>query len=105
MITRETRGLVYFIVFPDSNEVKVGLSTEAGIDNRIRQLRTWRAGQRFRILKTIPGTRATEKALHRIFRPHRIGGELFHYKPLALFIDALKSLEEPQLPLPGLQVR
>jgi hypothetical protein len=104
MITNETRGLVYFIVFPDSNEVKVGLSTERGIDNRIRHVRTMRAGQRFHLLKTIPGTRATERILHRTFRTHRIGGEWFRYSPLALFIDALQPMDDPQLTLPRIEV-
>lgn len=62
------QGYVYFIGYTD--RIKIGHS----ITPKDRTA----AFQPDQVLLVLPGTRAHEKALHALFKPHRIRGEWFH---------------------------
>jgi hypothetical protein len=65
------QGYVYFIGYTD--RIKIGYS----IHPRVR-FETFRPDE---VLLVLPGTMAHERALHELFKAHRIRGEWFHREP------------------------
>ena len=68
-------GRVYFIQGEDTKRIKIGFTTNS-VDSRVSALQTG-SGEKHKVLKTVPGTKADETAYHEKFREFRLHGEWF----------------------------
>lgn len=89
-------GFVYVIQAMGTNRIKIGFSVEP--DKRIKELRTGSA-QSLQILAKLPGTRETEKRLHRALAEYRQGGEWFEVPPFIGLRILQVAREETALPV------
>lgn len=93
--------IVYFVVFPESDRVKIGLTTVLGFPKRLAAMKTMRAGETFYVLKIVRGCRALERSLHRLFRAFRIGGEWYRFSPIEMYLASIPAMTpDEQLGLP-----
>lgn len=76
-------GHVYFIQGVESRLVKIGWAVDPA--RRLKTLRTGSA-EPLRLLATMPGTRFTERDLHKTFSAHRVRGEWFLPKQAILSV-------------------
>jgi len=83
-------GQVYFIrARCEGNPIKIGYSINPKA--RIKALQT-ASPVKLRLLKTIPGNRQIERALHRKFKKYRLRGEWFKgSKELLQYIKEVKG--------------
>ena len=85
---------VYFIRDAERLEVKIGYSYSPE-----RRMKALQSGHRrpLQLLKTLPGARAEEAALHRRFKEYKIWGEWFHLTgKLARFIGRKRPPVKPK---------
>ena len=82
----DSEGTIYFV--KSKTSVKIGFTTN--IKNRLRHLKGHNP-KKIKLLTTIPGTKETEKTLHKTFSDYLIHGEWFKYtSEVKQFINELK---------------
>lgn len=69
-------GIVYFLLFPFSNLLKIGFTTN--LEKRLSSYRT-HCAENFRVIKTIPGTKSKEKFIHKDLKDYRRKREFFRW--------------------------
>lgn len=67
-------GLIYFLNAKESQRVKIGFAVN--LERRVKELQTG-CPEKLTVLRTIPGTRADERNLHKRFAAYRLTGEWF----------------------------
>jgi hypothetical protein len=82
---------VYFVEAPGFDLVKIGFAKS--VEKRMADLR-YAAPTGLALLKTLPGGRREERALHKRFHEHRTHGEWFKLSPIRAAIDALGGTVE-----------
>ena len=87
-------GLVYLIQGEHRTPVKVGHATN--VRRRLRELQTGNP-TRLHVLDVLPGTKATERALHEQMAQHRVLGEWFQWKGAAEQWLLLRALAEQMM--------
>lgn len=81
--------LVYFVLDPAQNAVKIGYAKKGALVQRLKDIQTGNVAV-LKLLATIPGSRKKEASLHRQFHTLRQRGEWFRYEePLVSFIEEL----------------
>lgn len=97
--------MIYFIQCGNSGPIKIGFTTDGGLRKRLRSLQIGNH-ELLRVLKTVCGDHAEERALHSRFASSRIRGEWFHpTDELLRHIEETSQCEiattEPALVAPG----
>jgi hypothetical protein len=83
------RGVVYFILAPAANLVKIGF-TASSVQRRLEAIQT-AASERLQILAAMKGGMADEKKTHQQFKHLRSVGEWFRYEDdLRSFVEGLR---------------
>lgn len=69
-------GIVYFLLFPMSNLLKIGFTTN--LQKRLSAYGS-HCAEEFRVIKTIPGTKSKEKFIHKALKHYRSKKEFFKW--------------------------
>lgn len=73
-------GIVYFLQHGDRGPVKIGYTTEGHLAGRMSAMQTGNPVT-LHLRRTSPGTRKTERLLHRFFADLHVKGEWFWASP------------------------
>lgn len=85
---RNANTSIYFIIAPDVNKIKIGVTSRSAID-RLNDLIPC-SPITLRVLKTMKGNYVVEKSLHDRFKEYHSHNEWFYYKgKLKSFINSL----------------
>lgn len=76
-------SVVYFLRAGEAGPIKIGVSTTAGVQQRIATLQSGNP-EPLRLLKMIPGDTKDEATLHRDLAEYRMSGEWFEPAPAVL---------------------